>query len=67
MSYAVSIPTLLDLEAACRRAREMGATDDTNVLIGAEPSSSTCFSLENHPKKVSEKIITIYKFGRYQR
>lgn len=31
--HSVTVNTLLDLEACCRRWRELGADDDTTVMI----------------------------------
>lgn len=59
--HTVTINNLADLEASCRRWRELGATDETNVVIENDFTLDVTGSLQEHHSS-GQLTITLDQF-----
>jgi len=59
--HCVTIDNLVDLEACCRRWRELGAKDDTKVVIKSDFTRDVTGTLQEHHSS-GQRTITLDQF-----
>jgi hypothetical protein len=59
--HTATIYNLLDLEACCRRWRDLGATDETKVVIENNFTLDVTGTLQEHDSS-GERTITLDQF-----